>query len=62
MPSTESTRNTEELAAEIHAIRADIQNLTSTAWPTSSSAASRTRRLKLPTRPRTRLGGTHFLP
>jgi ElaB/YqjD/DUF883 family membrane-anchored ribosome-binding protein len=30
MPSTESSRNTEELAAEIHAIRADIQNLTST--------------------------------
>ena len=30
MPSTGSSRNTEELAAEIHAIRADIQNLTST--------------------------------
>lgn len=30
MPSTESSRNTEELAAEIHAIRADIQNLTLT--------------------------------
>jgi ElaB/YqjD/DUF883 family membrane-anchored ribosome-binding protein len=30
MPSTESSHNTEELAAEIHAIRADIQNLTST--------------------------------
>jgi ElaB/YqjD/DUF883 family membrane-anchored ribosome-binding protein len=30
MPSTESSRNTEELAAEIDAIRADIQNLTST--------------------------------
>ena len=30
MPSTESSRNTEEVAAEIYAIRADIQNLTLT--------------------------------